>query len=875
MRERKESVRRARLLVGASGVTAVLASAVALAGGAVSPALADTCPNAAFRTGPSANLPDCRAYELVSPANADGIRPTSADYDIASYGSFESPLINAGADKLVFESTMGAFPGLGGNGRSDRYLARRTADGWTQELIGPTAGETEYPQLGGIEPGFGTFWFRIGLDDDRGSLAFKPFQSAGLPAYLRRPDGSFDLVGRSAYYPGDELSCDPHDQNATAVDFQWLRNGAPIPSANSAGYTVASADQGSVLQCQVSSTNPGSGEVRVANPPAFVDPVPGTMPPLRFAGTTQAPAITAPTASDTLTVGGPGGQTLSCDPSDWLGSPTFAYQWYRDGAAIAGATSSTYIASAADLATAAEFQCLVTATNAGGATAMASEPLSTDPAPSGPASALPQAPGSVDPSVDGDYISPGADHILFESQNQGIPRPVQLRPDAAVPPARAIYDRTPDGVTHTVSLLPGDVTPTAGAFTEGVSADGSVVLMSIGFNGPLYARIDDADTVQVAPPGWTSAGVSAHGEYAFYANADTPSPTDVQTPADLFTVDLGDDTTTQITNTGDARFVNVSADGSEVYFESPSQIGGQGTADEPNLYLWDRASGDTTFIATLAAHDVNTDFLGQSLVRWTAGATPPPTAKNGNFGAGDDTSRTTPDGNVLVFESQAQLTAYDNAGHTEIYRYDADTSGLQCVSCVGLGPASADATLQDVWLGAFDQFHPLDAVHPSANLTHDGATVVFQSGEALTPADLNGAQDVYRWHDGDVSLISSGQASGESFLYAVTRDASDIVFLTPQGLLPQDQNGATGALYDARVDGGFPTAGSGPGPCQGDACQGDPTPPPTEPGSASSSFSGPGNQGKDRGGVPAKRKHCGKHRKLRHGKCVKKRRHRR
>lgn len=57
------------------------------------------------------------------------------------------------------------------------------------------------------------------------------------------------------------------------------------------------------------------------------------------------------------------GQTLTCSSGAWTKSPTYAYQWLRNNAPIAGATASTRVLAAGDVG--ALMSCQVTATNAG------------------------------------------------------------------------------------------------------------------------------------------------------------------------------------------------------------------------------------------------------------------------------------------------------------------------------------------------------------------------------------------------------------------------------------------------------------------------------------------------------------------------------
>ena len=87
---------------------------------------------------------------------------------------------------------------------------------------------------------------------------------------------------------------------------------------------------------------------------------------------TQPPApvnTAAPTVSGTPGVG----QTLSCQPGTWTQPATDAYQWSRDGVAVAGATAQSYAATTADGGHA--LSCAVTATDSAGSATAGSAPV--------------------------------------------------------------------------------------------------------------------------------------------------------------------------------------------------------------------------------------------------------------------------------------------------------------------------------------------------------------------------------------------------------------------------------------------------------------------------------------------------------------------
>jgi hypothetical protein len=94
------------------------------------PQPADTCPNAAYRAGPSVGLPDCRAYEMVSPVVKNG-----ADISGEAFGQ---TLASESGERVHFMSKTGFGELLGtGNAGYSQYIAERHPDGWVTKSITP------------------------------------------------------------------------------------------------------------------------------------------------------------------------------------------------------------------------------------------------------------------------------------------------------------------------------------------------------------------------------------------------------------------------------------------------------------------------------------------------------------------------------------------------------------------------------------------------------------------------------------------------------------------------------------------------------------------------------------------------------------------
>ena len=104
----------------------------------------EPCPNDFLRLGPAKELPDCRAYEMVSPLDKEGGRIQALRNVVGYPATLEQGA--AAGDGLTYSSYR-AFADPDSSPYTSQYLTRRTSSGWSSEPISPPREGISKPNL--------------------------------------------------------------------------------------------------------------------------------------------------------------------------------------------------------------------------------------------------------------------------------------------------------------------------------------------------------------------------------------------------------------------------------------------------------------------------------------------------------------------------------------------------------------------------------------------------------------------------------------------------------------------------------------------------------------------------------------------------------
>jgi hypothetical protein len=209
----------------------------------------------------------------------------------------------------------------------------------------------------------------------------------------------------------------------------------------------------------------------------------------------------------------------------------------------------------------------------------------------------------------------------------------------------------------------------------------------------------------------------------------------------------------------------------------------------------------------------------------------------------------TPDGQFLAFVNARHLTGTGDTGMgSQVFEYNAQSRGIQRVS-VGQHSSAQDLAPR-IASSSYQIADSVTTADSTLTMSSDGAYVFFESPDALTPQATDDqalacifeekksaeekecnsftyTQNIYQYHDGQVSLIATVRdpsAARLQRLVGTDPTGSDVFFTTVDALVPQDTDTQVD-VYDARVNGGFPVPATEAG-CSGDACQGASSPAP-------------------------------------------------
>jgi DNA-binding beta-propeller fold protein YncE len=290
----------------------------------------------------------------------------------------------------------------------------------------------------------------------------------------------------------------------------------------------------------------------------------------------------------------------------------------------------------------------------------------------------------------------------------------------------------------------------------------------------------------------------------------------------------------------------------DIYFYSPEQLdGNRGVPGLANLYGY--YGGTLHFIATLNPN-VHCTYAYGSFEE---------TLEDKVCSAGSLVNfNTSPDGAHVAFTTSTQLTTYENQGHVEMYSYTPATGAIVCDSC---NPSGAPAT-EDVHAAQDGLFMTNDGrtffstteslVPADTNQGTDVYEYVEGRPRLITPG--TGIATAPQTSKYTLGLASLDEVPG---LIGVSANGTDVYFSTFDVLTPEDQNGDFFKFYDARTNGGFPHPAPPP-PCSAaEECRSAGTAAPTIPAQGTAAHLSGGN------GTPLRlHSHSARHRRHRAGR---------
>ena len=330
------------------------------------PALAvvDNCPNAVFRTGPAAKLPECRAYELVSPPDVEGLAPSSASFGNA-HSQFPSATVAPSGNDLFFQLKGGVVGDDPGTGLIDRYRVKRTDQGWISSFEGINGRQTE-----------DALWYGAASPElDYYVVSTFNHRQAGIPngSYLHTPEG-FEVLAKGSLgeFPGvneiggvrDLFGIEAYRITPNA---QHIVFSAPVKLEPAApGEELMTIyDRSAKGPTHVVSLLPG--EVTPKEPAHVLGVSPDAQDVAFYVGNSgivNEPWYVRHDGAVTYKFVQPNGVIVG-DELHCQAESANSYQWLRNGEQIDGAASAKYTVTAADEGSV--LQCLVGASSSEGA----------------------------------------------------------------------------------------------------------------------------------------------------------------------------------------------------------------------------------------------------------------------------------------------------------------------------------------------------------------------------------------------------------------------------------------------------------------------------------------------------------------------------